>query len=119
MKKAIAITVALLLLLALSVSAVIAGEGDPTPGVEYRPINTTCGIPAGDYGFFSTNMWWWAVYPNRGGVLKCITHLHENQRPPAELMTIPVGSCGTPEGATNDAFTKIFPDGRVTLICRK
>jgi hypothetical protein len=117
MKKIVAITLALLLLLVLGFSTVLAGTGQPDVG--YRPIDTSCGIFAGDYGFFTTNTWWWAVYPNGGGVLKCTSHLNPGQTPPAVLTIIPGPACNTPTGITNDSFTKVFPDGHVVLICRK
>jgi hypothetical protein len=120
MKKIIGIALMLIILLTLSASTVFAGEGDPTPGVEYNPWGVSCGVPAGEYGFFSTFDWWWAVYPNGGGVLKCVAHLNPGQTPPATILKIPVvGGCGTPGGFTSDAFTKVFPDGHIELICRK
>lgn len=118
-KGIVAALAAFVLLFAVMVSTAFAGEGDPQPGVGYRVIDTNCGVPAGEYGFFSTEDWWWATYSNGRGVLKCVTHLAQDQEPPATLMVVPAGSCGTPDGVTTDAFTKIFPDGKVTLICRK
>lgn len=119
MKKGMVVLLILVLLLAAGVSTAFAGKGDPVPEVGYRVVDADCGVPAGDYGFFSTPDWYWATYSNGRGVLKCVAHLGEGQEPPAELMILPAGTCGTPAGTTEDAFTKIFPDGRVILICRQ
>ena len=120
MKRNFAILFSVFLLLILGSTTVFAGggKGDPQPEVGYRVIDSDCGVPAGDYGFFVTSEWWWATYSNGRGVLKCVTHLEKGQTPPAETITIPVGLCGTPGGSTEDAFTRIFPNGAVHLICR-
>lgn len=121
MKRTVVILLVVSLMLIVSATVAFAGDdgkGDPQPKVGYRPIDTDCGVPAGDWGFFTTADWWWAVYSNGNGVLKCITHLSPDQTPPAERVNIPVAGCGTPVGTTDDAWTTVFPDGSVHLICR-
>jgi len=118
MKKVILITLALLLLMAVGVSTAFAGEGDPQPGVTTWE-GVSCGVPAGQYGNFSTNSWWYATYSNGVGVLKCSTHLSPGQVPPADVTKVAEGfDCNTPNGLTSDSYTKVFPSGRVILICK-
>ncbi len=107
-------------LVSLSVPTVVAQQdkGSPVPEVGYRTIDANCGVSGGDYGFFTADDWWWAVYSNGIGVLKCETELPAGETPPAETITIPgETTCGTPAGSTADNFTRITPEGRVTLIC--
>ena len=119
MKKTLVSLFVLVLLLTLGVSVAIAGSGDPVPGVEYNPSGVSCGVPAGDWGWFSTFNWWWATYSNDRGILKCLTHLDNGQAPPSVTVTVPgSGYCATPGGITEDFFTRVFPDGAVHLICR-
>ena len=118
MKKAIVVLATLVLLVMLSVTVATAGEGDPQPGVEYNPYGVYCGIDAGEYGWFSTMDWWWAVYSNDVGIFKCVTQLHPEQVPPATTMVVWEGWCGTPGGSTDNSRAKVFPDGRVVLTCK-
>ncbi len=119
MKKVLVITLAMLILLTLGVTSVLAGKGDDQPEVGYRPIDTSCGIVAGEWGNFNTPVWWWAVYSNDRGVLKCEAKLDKGQTPPETVVTLPGDSvCGTPGGTTDNYFVRVFPSGRVSLICR-
>ena len=119
MKRSIWILACLVLLLALGVTAVMAGDGDPQPGVVYNPYEGSCGVPAGEFGYYMTYDWWWATYSNGVGILKCKTQLDPGVAPPATTVLIPGdGVCGTPGGSTENYFTKVFPDGAVHLICK-
>lgn len=118
MKRTVLVLLVVSLVLLVAASVAFAGDKDGDPEVGYRVIDTNCGIPAGDFGFFTTPDWWWATYPNGSQILKCVTKLGPDQTPPASDVIVPVSLCGTPAGTTTDAFTKIKTDGSVHLICR-
>ena len=117
MNKYLAITLALILLLTVGITTVMAEGDDPFPGVEYNPWDVDYSVPAGDWGWFYTYDWWWATYSNGTSHLKCLTHLDPWQEPPSEVVIAWEGPCGTPGGTTN-GYTKVYPDGHVALLCK-
>lgn len=118
MKKSLLILVLLVFMLMLSVSGAMAGgKGDGQP--EVSEPDGLCNINAGPYGLFQTDDAWYAEYSNGRSVLKCLTNLHPWQTPPAEKLYVPSSGCANFQGdITTDAWKWVFPDGRVSLICR-
>jgi hypothetical protein len=117
MRTTLALAFAGLLAFVVAVPAVVvnAQDKDKEPGVTVTQPGGICGL--GPYG--STTIWYWAVYSNGRGVLKCDGELPPDQTPPTEKIQVPLnGSCGTPGGPTTDAFFTIDVDGRIALVCR-
>lgn len=120
MKRILIPLIVLSLLLSVGTTVAFAGQEEVEkgpPGVIEG--ESGCGIWAGDYGWFVSPNYYWAVYSPTQGVLKCVAQLAPDQTPPASMVIAASGDlCGTPGGFTYDSLTKVFPDGFVHLICR-
>ena len=114
MRKRIVLTLTLVVLLMLGGSTVLAGPGDPVPGLE--SYEDACTIDAGPWGWLFNADAWIGTYSNGMTLLKCWTKVDD---PPASKYVIkPAGGCQTWTDYTEDSTVKVFPNGHVVLICR-
>ena len=112
MKKFLLLVVLSILLVMTTSVALAEGKYDQS---KVGFFDKTCTIDAGKWGVLTETDAWFAKYSNGVIILKCLGHVGN---PPEKVFTYSGLACEIPGDSTTNSRVKVFPDGKVSLICK-